>query len=115
MTTLNQPLTLDEYRAQVVMQLKACAETARAAELLSDVETMLAATQTSPSLQRAFWRAFSQDLDLWPSTRRSSTPAPPLRCGSSSARPVLQPHTPSGVSRAPTRPSPTNRRHACRH
>ena len=64
MTTLNQPLTLDEYRAQVVMQLKACAETARAAELLSDVETMLAATQTRPSLQNAFWRAFSQDLDL---------------------------------------------------
>jgi hypothetical protein len=64
MTTLNQPLTLDEYRAQVVMQLKASAETARAAELLSDVETMLAATQTSPSLQKAFWRGFSQDLDL---------------------------------------------------
>jgi hypothetical protein len=64
MTQLNQPLTLDEYRAQVVMQLKACAEAARAAELLSDVETMLAATQTSPSLQSAFWRAFSQDLDL---------------------------------------------------
>lgn len=64
MTTLNQPLTLDEYRAQVVMQLKACAETARAAELLSDVETMLAATQTSASLQSAFWRALSQDLDL---------------------------------------------------
>lgn len=64
MTTLNQPLTLDEYRAQVVMQLKACAEIARAAELLADVETMLAATQTSSSLQKAFWRDFSQDLDL---------------------------------------------------
>jgi len=64
MTTLNQPLTLDEYRAQVVMQLKGCAEIARAAELLADVETMLAATQTSPSLQKAFWRDFSQDLDL---------------------------------------------------
>lgn len=66
MTTLNldQPLTLDEYRAHVVMQLKACAQPARAGELLADVETMLAATQTSPSLQKAFWRGFSQELDL---------------------------------------------------
>jgi len=64
MTTLNEPLTLDEYRAQVVMQLKACAEPTRATELLSDVETMLAATHTSPSLQRTFWRDISQDLDL---------------------------------------------------
>jgi len=64
MTSLNQPLTLDDYRAQVVMQLKACAEPARAAELLSDVDTMLAATKTSQSLQKAFWRGFSQDLDL---------------------------------------------------
>jgi hypothetical protein len=64
MTTLNLPLTLDDYRAQVVMQLKACAEPIRATELLSDVETMLAATHTSPSLQRIFWRDISQDLDL---------------------------------------------------
>lgn len=64
MTTLSQPLTLDDYRAQVVQRLKTCSEPTRAGELLADVETILNATQTSSSLQKAFWRAFSQDLDL---------------------------------------------------
>ena len=64
MSTLNRPLTLDDYRAQVVQQLKMCAEHVRAAELLADVETMLAATQMSRPAQRTFWRDFSQDLDL---------------------------------------------------
>lgn len=64
MTPLNLPLTLDHYRAQLVQQLKDCPEAARAAGLLSDVETMLSATQSTHSLQKAFWRGLSQDLDL---------------------------------------------------
>jgi hypothetical protein len=63
-TTLTQPLTPDEYRAQVVQQLKACSEPARALELLADVETMLSATHISKALERAFWTGLSQDLDL---------------------------------------------------
>jgi hypothetical protein len=64
MTTLNQPLTLEDYRVQVVSQLKDSTEPTRAADLLSYVETMLSAAQASRSLQRAFWRGLSRDLDL---------------------------------------------------
>lgn len=64
MTTLNQSLALDDYRPQVVQGPKACDEPARVVKLLSDVETNLAATQTSVALQKGFWRGLSQDLDL---------------------------------------------------
>jgi hypothetical protein len=63
MTSLHQRLTLDDYRAHIVAQLKACAEPEQAEEPLSDVETMLASTQTSRSLQKEFWRGLSQDMD----------------------------------------------------
>jgi len=63
-TTPTRPLTLDEYRAQVVQQLRACVDPAQALGLLADVEAMLAARRTSEALQRAFWTGFSQDLDL---------------------------------------------------
>lgn len=90
MTTVSQSLTLDEYRAQVVQQLQACSEPARALDLLADVETMFNATQISPALQRDFWTGLSQDLDLLIQESTLSDPASEatLRAVITSARAV---------------------------
>jgi hypothetical protein len=87
-TTLSKPLTPDDYRAQVVAQLKACTDPAQAAALLGDVQTMLAATQASSSLQHMFWKGFSQDLDLLTQHAALLDPgaAATLRAGITAAR-----------------------------
>ena len=45
-------LTLDEYRLQVFLKLKACGEPARTREILAEVHMMLTSSRLSESGQR---------------------------------------------------------------
>jgi hypothetical protein len=55
---------LDEYRIQVIEQLKNCHGFGRARELLAEVDLVLKGSGLSEGIQRVFWQAISSDLDV---------------------------------------------------
>jgi hypothetical protein len=59
-----KPLTLEQHRAQVLKNLKACLGSREVRELLADVQLMLVVTGVSSATQAAFWCGISAELDL---------------------------------------------------
>jgi len=55
--------TLEDYRIQIIEQLKAVRGTARAHELLAEVDLVLASARLSSAAQGAFWESLNSDLD----------------------------------------------------
>jgi hypothetical protein len=56
-------MTLDEYRAYIVQKLSVCKDPALVADVLSEAELMLAATQVPPRAQDAFWHDIRTGLE----------------------------------------------------
>jgi hypothetical protein len=57
-------VTLEDYRIQIIEQLKAAHGTERARDLLAEVNLVLASAQLSTAAQRAFWDSLHSDLDV---------------------------------------------------
>jgi len=57
-------VTLEDYRIQVIEQLKAVRGAARAHELLAEVDLVLASSRLSPAAQGEFWESLRSDLDV---------------------------------------------------
>ena len=55
---------LDEYRIQVIEQLKNCQSPKRAQDLLEEVDLMLKSSQLSESTQRKFWQTLGSDVEV---------------------------------------------------
>jgi hypothetical protein len=57
-------VTLEDYRIQIIAQLKAARGSARAHELLSEVDMVLASGRLSAAAQGAFWESLNCDLAI---------------------------------------------------
>ena len=57
-------VTLEDYRIQIIEQLKAARGTVRARDILADVDMVLATAGLSTAAQGAFWESLNSDLDI---------------------------------------------------
>jgi hypothetical protein len=57
-------VALEDYRIQIIEQLKAARGTARARDLLAEVDMVLASARLSPTAKEAFWDGLNSDLDI---------------------------------------------------
>jgi hypothetical protein len=57
-------VTLEDYRIQVIEQLRVAHGTARARDLLAEVNIVLASAQLSTAAQGEFWESLNGDLDI---------------------------------------------------
>jgi len=57
-------VTLEDYRIQIIEQLKAARGTGRARDLVAEVDMVLASTRLSTAAREAFWDSLSSDLDI---------------------------------------------------
>lgn len=57
-------VTLEDYRIQIIEQLKAAHGTERAHDLLAEVDMVLASARLSSAAQGAFWDSLHSDLDV---------------------------------------------------
>ena len=57
-------VTLEDYRIQIIEQLKAARGTERAHDLLAEVDMVLASAGLSTAAQGAFWDSLHSDLDV---------------------------------------------------
>lgn len=57
-------VTLEDYRIQIIEQLKAARGTERAHDLLAEVDMVLASARLSTAAQGAFWDSLHSDLDM---------------------------------------------------
>jgi hypothetical protein len=57
-------VTLEDYRIQIIEQLKAAPGTERAHDLLAEVDMVLASARLSTAAQGAFWDNLHSDLDV---------------------------------------------------
>ena len=57
-------VTLEDYRIQIIEQLKAAPGTDRAHDLLAEVDMVLASARLSTAAQGAFWDSLHSDLDM---------------------------------------------------
>jgi hypothetical protein len=57
-------VTLEDYRIQVIEQLRAARGTARARDLLAEVNMVLASARLSTAAQGQFWESLNGDLDV---------------------------------------------------
>ena len=57
-------VTLEDYRIQIIEQLKAAGGTVRARDILADVDMVLATATLSTAAQGAFWESLNSDLDI---------------------------------------------------
>ena len=58
------PVTLEEYRRQIIDRLKDCADVQAARNALADAELILANNRLTPLTQDKFWEELYQDLDV---------------------------------------------------
>ena len=56
-------VSLEDYRLQVIEQLKAASGAARVRDLLAEVDLVLASARLSSAAQKAFWESLDSDLD----------------------------------------------------
>ena len=56
--------TFEDYRTQIIEQLKAARGTARAHDILAEVDMVLASAGLSMAAQGAFWESLNSDLDI---------------------------------------------------
>jgi hypothetical protein len=56
-------VSLEDYRIQVIEQLKGASSAARVQDLLADVDLVLASAGLSSAAQRTFWESLDSDLD----------------------------------------------------
>lgn len=57
-------VTLEDYRIQIIEQLKAAHGTQRAHDLLAEVDMVLASARLSTAAQGEFWDSLHSDLDM---------------------------------------------------
>ncbi len=57
-------VTLEDYRIQVIEQLRVAHGTARARDLLAEVNMVLASARLSWAAQGEFWQSLNGDLDI---------------------------------------------------
>lgn len=57
-------VTLEDYRIQIIGQLKAAGGIGRARDLLAEVDMVLASARLSPAARGAFWESLNNDLDI---------------------------------------------------
>ncbi len=57
-------VTFEDYRLQIIQQLRAAGGIGRARDLLSEVDMVLASARLSRPAQRAFWESLNSDLDV---------------------------------------------------
>jgi hypothetical protein len=57
-------ITLEDYRLQIMEQLKAAADAECAREVLARVDLVLGSTRLSTSTQEAFWESLNSDLHI---------------------------------------------------
>jgi hypothetical protein len=56
-------VSLEDYRLQVIEQLKGASGAARVRDLLAEVDLVLASARLSSTAQRMFWERLDSDLD----------------------------------------------------
>jgi hypothetical protein len=57
-------VTLEDYRIQVIEQLRVARDTARARDFLAEVNMVLASAGLSTAAQGEFWESLNGDLDI---------------------------------------------------
>jgi len=57
-------VTLEDYRIQIIEQLRVAHGTARARDLLAEVNMVLASARLSTVAQAEFWESLNGDLDI---------------------------------------------------
>ena len=57
-------VTFEDYRIQIIEQLKAARGTARTHDILAEVDMVLASAGLSTAAQGAFWESLNSDLDI---------------------------------------------------
>jgi hypothetical protein len=55
-------VSLEDYRIQVIEQLKAASGAARVRDLLAEADMVLASARLSATAQRSFWESLDSDL-----------------------------------------------------
>jgi hypothetical protein len=74
-------MTLEEYRMQVIERIRVAKDSVLARDVLSEVDMTLTSTCTSAAVQRDFWQALHEDLDVLADDSRFLEKADAARIG----------------------------------